>query len=143
MRATFGMSTVLAVQEFKLMVSLNMIVSYYPQQYGDVEAPFVLPPIQLNGGAGTNTAFIGNFEMSMATQGVAVTPRDVLGNHPRVVISYDGGKVSYRFVQWSDSNRFLWRVDSLSSSPSVVKILSILDSNGVERWRNPADIVSV
>lgn len=139
MQATFGISAVLTVQEFKLMVSLDLIASYYPQQYGDVEAPFVLPPIQLNGGEGTHTAFIGNFVMSMATQGVAVSPRDVLGAHPKVVISYDGGKVSQRVVQWSDSNRLLWRVDSQSTTPSVVKIMSILDGNGVERWRNPSD----
>lgn len=139
MQATFGISAILAAQEFKLMVSLDLIASYYPQQYGDVEAPFVLPPIQLNGGAGTHSAFVGNFVLSMATQGVAVSPRDVLGTHPKVVISYNGGKVSQRVVQWSDSGRLLWRVDSLSATPSVVKILSILDSNGVERWKNPAD----
>lgn len=139
MRATFGISAILAVQAFKLMVSLDRIESYYPQQYGDVEAPFVLPPIQLNGGEGTHSAFVGNFVLSMATQGVAVSPRDVLGAHPKVVISYNGGNVTQRVVQWSDSGRLLWRVDSLSATPSVVKIVSILDSNGVERWKNPTD----
>ena len=139
MNATFGISAILTAQEFKLMVSLDLISSYYPQQYGDVEAPFVLPPIQLNGGAGTHTGYIGNLELSMATQGVAVTPRDVLGAHPKVVVSYSGGNISQRVVQWSGSNRLLWRVDSLSSTPSVVKIVSILDSNGVERWKNPSD----
>lgn len=121
------------------MVSLDKIASYYPQQYDDVEAPFVLPPIQLNGGEGTFANFVGNFVLFMATQGVALSPRDVLGAHPKVVISYNGGSVSQRVVQWSDSNRLLWRVDSLSTTPSVVKIVSILDSNGVERWRNPTD----
>lgn len=139
MQATFGISAILAAQEFKLMVSLDLIASYYPQQYDDVEAPFVLPPIQLNGGAGTNTNYVGNLVMSMATQGVAVSPRDVLGAKPKVVISYDGGSVAQRVVQWSSSNRLLWRVDSTSATPSVVKIVSILDSNGVERWRNPTD----
>ena len=139
MRATFGISAILAAQEFKLMVSLDLIASYYPQQYGNVEAPFVLPPIQLNGGAGTNANYVGNLVMSMATQGVAVTPRDVLGDHPKVVVSYSGGNIAQRVVQWSNSNRLLWRVDSTSTTPSVVKIVSILDSNGVERWRNPSD----
>lgn len=137
MRATFGISAILAAQEFKLMVSLDLIASYYPQQYDDVEAPFVLPPVQLNGGAGTHSAFVGNFVLSMATQGVSVSPRDVLGVKPKVVISVNGGNVTQRVVQWSDSSRFLWRVDSLSATPSVVKIMSILDSKGVERWRNP------
>ena len=139
MQATFGISAILAAQEFKLMVSLDRIESYYPQQYDDVVAPFVLPPIQLNGGAGTQKNYVGNLVMSMATQGVAVTPRDVLGVNPKVVISYDGGSVVQRVVQWSSSNRLLWRVDSQSSTPSVVKIVSIVDSNGVERWRNPTD----
>lgn len=139
MQATFGISAILAVQEFKLMVSLDLLESYYPQQYGDVAAPFELPPIQLNGGAGTHTNYVGNLVMSMATQGVAVTPRDVLGPNPKVVISYDSGGVAQRVVQWSSTNRLLWRADSTSTTPSVVKIVSILDSNGVERWRNPAD----
>jgi hypothetical protein len=77
--------------------------------------------------------------MSMATRGVSVTPRDVLGAHPKVVISYKGGLVSSQVVQWSDSNRLLWRVDAKSASPSVVKIMSILDSHGIERWKNQTD----
>lgn len=137
MQATFGISANLSVQAFKLMVSLDKIASYYPQQYDDVEAPFVLPPIQLNGGVGTHTGYVGNLVMSMATQGVAVTPRDVLGPTPQVVISRNGGSTVQRVVQWSSSNRLLWRIDSTSSTPSVVKIVSILDSNGVERWKNP------
>lgn len=139
MRATFGISANLSVQAFKLMVSLDLIKSYYPQLYADVQPPFELPPIQLNGGAGTYSYYVGNFVLSMATQGVALTPRQVLGNNPKVIVSYVGGQIAQRVVQWSSQTQLLWRVDALSANPSVVKILSITDSNGIERWHNPAD----
>lgn len=138
MRATFGISACINVGQFWLMVDLNRIVSANPQQYGDVVAPFKLPPIQVGGGSGTLPSYVGFLQFSMATQGVSTTPRAVLGEHPTVQLLGTGGVLQANVQFWTTNNRIGIRFDPIGTGIKAYSVVSVTGTDGVVRWRNPA-----
>lgn len=143
MNATFGVSACISESKFVLQVNLNRIVSANPGQYGDIVAPFTLPPIKVGGGAGTLPNYVGFLEFSIATQGVAVSPRDVLGEHPTLQLLGTGGVLQANVQFWTTNTRLGIRFDPIGTGTKEYTITAVVGTDGVVRWRNPAANVSV
>lgn len=143
MIATFGISACINVGKFVLQVNLNRIASANPGQYGDIVAPFALPPIKVGGGDGTLPNYVGFLEFSMATEGVSVTPRQVLGNRPSIRMIGGGGRLTANVQSWVSDTRLGIRFDPIGAGTMQYTITAVVGTDGVVRWQNPADNVSV
>ena len=138
MRATFGISACVSVGKFVLQVKLNRIVSADPNQYGDIVAPFVLPPIRVGGGEGALPNYVGFLDFSMATEGVDTTPRAVLGEHPTLELLGTGGILQANVQFWTNNTRIGIRFDPIGTGTKQYTITKVIGSDGVVRWQNPA-----
>lgn len=138
MRATFGISACINVGKFVLQVNLNRIVSANPGLYGDIVAPFKLPPIKVGGGDGTLSSYVGFMEFSMATMGVDTTPRAVIGEHPTIELLGTGGVLSANVQSWTSNTRLGIRFDPIGVGTKQYTITKVIGADRVVRWSNPA-----
>lgn len=138
MNATFGISACINVSKFILKVNLDRIISADPGHYGDIVAPFTLPPIKVGGGDGTLGSYVGFLEFSMATQGVATDPRAVLGEHPTLQLLGTGGTLHANVQSWTSRTRLGIRFDPIGTGTMRYTITAVVGTDRVTRWTNPA-----